>query len=70
MKPPLTEEQLKAFTDRIVEIVRERWDKEFCDCCDYAMPLVPGTKLCADCTSPGFAVGAYRKMKGMPWATP
>jgi hypothetical protein len=51
------------FYERYLPVRKERFQQVFCPGCDYAMPIVPETGLCADCTSPGFAVWAYRKMK-------
>jgi len=41
------EDEIKEYCDALVAAFRP--DRDFCRGCGYAMPLVNGTGLCADC---------------------
>ena len=43
------------YCDKLLEIIYHRWTREYCEVCDYAMPLVPGTRRCADCYNEYFS---------------
>jgi len=58
-----TQEELAAYQGQVLDAYVSRFGKIYCAGCDYAVPLVPDTNLCADCVSPGLAVGMYREMK-------
>lgn len=49
MRRTITSFDMERYIQRILDAFYDRWGKEWCDGCDKAMPLVPGTRRCADC---------------------